>query len=181
MGGLYDGLFLLVDSETETYFDHITGEALYGPDVDVGLETFPIEVTTVSSALVDDPALRISLSKPPAVARLVARLAGNLYAESTVLPPGFASTMGEADTRLPFDTPGLAVIEGGACRFYPMASVDGVVEEELGGVEIVIEYDPDAFAPMARYVDTGSPMQLLARWYGISYAYPGCSIFGASQ
>jgi len=30
-GGLYNGLVLLIDDETRTYWDHITGEAVHGP------------------------------------------------------------------------------------------------------------------------------------------------------
>ena len=29
--GLYDGLFLMRDEETGTFWDHLTGEAVYGP------------------------------------------------------------------------------------------------------------------------------------------------------
>ena len=31
--GLYDGLFVMQDVETKTLWNHITGEALYGPRV----------------------------------------------------------------------------------------------------------------------------------------------------
>ena len=31
--GLYDGLFVMQDDETRTLWNHITGEALYGPHV----------------------------------------------------------------------------------------------------------------------------------------------------
>jgi len=31
--GLYDGLFVMQDRETRTLWNHITGEALYGPMV----------------------------------------------------------------------------------------------------------------------------------------------------
>ena len=30
-GGLFNGLVLLIDDETRTYWDHITGEAVHGP------------------------------------------------------------------------------------------------------------------------------------------------------
>ena len=29
--GLYDGLFLMRDEESGTYWDHMTGDAVYGP------------------------------------------------------------------------------------------------------------------------------------------------------
>ena len=37
-------------------------------------------------------------------------------------------------------------------------------------------------APRARWLDTGQePMQLLSRWYGFSFTYPGCEIYRESS
>lgn len=37
--GLYDGLFVMQDVDSKTLWNHITGEALYGPRVGSALET----------------------------------------------------------------------------------------------------------------------------------------------
>lgn len=60
--GLYDGLFLMADTETGTYWSHLTGEALHGP---LAGERIPVENvmhTTVEQALEEDAGTLIALS-----------------------------------------------------------------------------------------------------------------------
>ncbi|MEX2355925.1 MAG: DUF3179 domain-containing (seleno)protein, partial [Thermaerobacterales bacterium] len=45
--GLYNGLILLGDDETGSYWDHITGECVYGPLKATQMEMLPVEHTTV--------------------------------------------------------------------------------------------------------------------------------------
>ena len=61
--GLYDGLFLMKDEETGTFWDHMTGRAVYGPLVG---ETLAVDAglvhTTVAQVLRSSPDAMISLS-----------------------------------------------------------------------------------------------------------------------
>ncbi|MBI2150594.1 MAG: DUF3179 domain-containing protein, partial [Acidobacteria bacterium] len=58
--GLYDALFVMQDRETKTLWNHITGEALYGPLV--GRALGPVSnllQTNVKQALESDPGMQI--------------------------------------------------------------------------------------------------------------------------
>ena len=61
--GLYDGLAVIQDSETRTLWNHITGEALYGPLVGRTLGNMSnLLQMTVSQALEVDPATQAAIS-----------------------------------------------------------------------------------------------------------------------
>jgi hypothetical protein len=61
--GLYDGLFVMQDSETKTLWNHITGEAMYGPMVGRTLGPLGnVLQLSVKQALAVDPDMRIAIS-----------------------------------------------------------------------------------------------------------------------
>ena len=60
--GLYDGLFLRRDEETGTFWDHMTGDAVYGPDVGQSLEVQNLRQTTVDQILKEDRNALVALS-----------------------------------------------------------------------------------------------------------------------
>ena len=61
--GLYDGLFTLYDAESHTLWNHVTGEAEYGPLVGRTLGPPGNELQrTVKQALEEDPATEIAIS-----------------------------------------------------------------------------------------------------------------------
>jgi hypothetical protein len=61
--GLYDGLFVMQDTETKTLWNHITGEAMYGPLVGktLGPLTNLLQMT-VTQALEMDAKLQVAIS-----------------------------------------------------------------------------------------------------------------------
>ena len=72
--GLYDGLFLMSDSRTGTYWNHMTGEAVYGPLAGERLELENVLHTTVEQALAADPETMVAISThPPSLQSLVIR------------------------------------------------------------------------------------------------------------
>lgn len=93
-GGLYDGLVLLIDDETESYWDHITGEAVHGPLAGRKLEIWPLEYTTAGSADPELPIAKVPLMSPVAVAM---RLATRKTGASGTFPPMFKGTMAPVD------------------------------------------------------------------------------------
>ena len=61
--GLYDALFVMQDRESKTLWNHITGQALYGPMV--GRSLGPVGnllQTNVTQALALDPATQVAIS-----------------------------------------------------------------------------------------------------------------------
>jgi hypothetical protein len=61
--GLYDGLFVMQDTETKTLWNHITGEALYGPLVGRTLGPLGnVRQTNVKQALAAGTNVRVAIS-----------------------------------------------------------------------------------------------------------------------
>lgn len=177
-GGLYNGLSLLIDDETRTWWDHITGVGLHGPLAGVELETWPLVVTTVAEALTATPDLEASISRPGLFGRFMAWTSGPAYVRGRgFLPPGFRSTMGPADARLPDMTHGLAVVVGKRARFYPLSALGSPVTETWEGVSLTVQVGADGM-PGAALADGTLPMQIFLRWYGFAYSWPGGAIYG---
>ncbi len=99
--GLYDGLFLMRDEETGTYWDHVTGEAVYGPQVGTALEVANLLHSRADQVLANNPDALIALSdrtlrtdEDMGVRSLLSRVGGRLSRM-------FSSTVKEEDDRLP--------------------------------------------------------------------------------
>jgi hypothetical protein len=61
--GLYDGLFVMQDAETKTLWNHVTGEALYGPLVGHNLgQVRNLLQMDVKQALAMDPKMQVAIS-----------------------------------------------------------------------------------------------------------------------
>ena len=174
---------LLTDDETGSYWNHMTGACVHGPMRGAQLPVWGIEHTTVRRALARWPGLTLASGPTGGLWQRMASGFLNLMGRRRLkargfLPPGFRSTMGTADPRLPEFTQGLGVISAGSVRFYAFERIaEPVVETWLGGRVLRVCMDADGI-PRARWDDGGVPMQLMARWYGFSLAYPGCSVFG---
>lgn len=176
-GGLYNGLVLLIDDETQTYWDHVSGEAVHGPSVGAAMQTFPLVVVNVREALRRWPDLCVAVSKPSLFGRFFGWFAGDAHRRAGRFPPTFKRTMGDVDDRLGAHDPGLGVMAETTRRFYPMAQLTDGVTDTIDGRALVVEHKPERGPPVARWVDDGTmPLQVLMRWYGFSATYPGCDI-----
>ena len=155
---------LLIDDETLTYWDHITGEAVHGPLVGETLETFPISMTTVAALLAKHPEARGAESHPSLKARMFSRIHGSPLRSKGFFPPGFRGTMSEADDRLDAMVPGLGVTVGDVHRFYPMHELKTPVEDEISGQNLRVFVGELDGTPHASFEDGAQPMQLMTRW-----------------
>ena len=175
-GGLYNGLVLMIDDETQTYWDHITGEAVHGPLTGAAMETWPLRYVTAATALAADPELQVA--RPPKGsprARLMAGMHARKIGKKGFLPPPFRLTMGEADDRLPRMEQGLGVVVDGDARFFPSRSLAHGATARFGDRVVDVRLSADR-VPEATWADGTRPMQLFTRWYGFSYTYPCCEI-----
>lgn len=176
----------MADKESYSIWDHITGKCFQGKHEGKQLAYWHVRLTTVEAALADDPDLTISLSN---FNGFKARFMQGVYKGSInskgFIPPMFKKTMaGEIDGRLPKMTQGLGVIVDEIGKFYPMnllekgESIEDVWQERplritRGAIDGVLT---------AVWLDTNEmPMQLLSRWYGFSFTYIGCDIYGSEQ
>ena len=191
VGGMINGLALMWDHETGTYWDHITGEAVHGPLKGERLDVWGIEITTVAAALAEYEAPELHRSTNASfLANLMSKLTGSdinmvhngggrLSRLMTLL--GFRRTMPEVDDRLPEMTQGLGIFVGEQAVFYPIDRVpdDGIRDIWLGK-PIVIRKGKINRIPFAVYEEDESqrPMQLLMRWYGFCLTFPNARVYG---
>jgi len=176
-GGLSDGIVVVVDDESGTYWNTFTGEAMAGARVGETLATFPIEVTTAAAASRIEPGLEVALSDPG--------IAGTLFGAFTTtaldgddpwLPPQFGRTILDPDARLPAMDEGLGVVIDGEARFYPLRALAAGRGDLLAATPLSVRIDPADGIPEARMGDGGRPFQIFTRWYAFSASFPDCSI-----
>ena len=169
---------LLIDDETQSYWDHITGEAVHGPLKGHVLQSWPLCHTTVAAALVEHPGVLVHRVPMTAIG-LAMRLAHNRTLNGQgFIPPPFRTTMEAGDPRLHETTNGLGVIVEGRARFYPMNTLVQGIEEDWSGRTMRIGLGELDGAPHATWAnDNRRPMQILSRWYGFSYTYPSCELY----
>ncbi len=153
--GLYDGLFLLGDHETGSYWNHITGECMHGPLKGQRLPVFELRQMTAAQALAAHPEARFAHSQPSLLARFFTRaMRFRLTTRRGFLPPHFRSTMGAADERRPRMDMGLGVWTDGARRYYPLAGLraqGGALVDEFDGRSLLLYIDPLSRVPGAFY------------------------------
>ncbi len=156
--GLYNGLFLLRDEESGTFWDHLTGEAVYGPLVGSTLEVSNLMQTTVAQVLGQDPGALVALSdRAPMQIDENMSLAGLLRRTGQRLSQMFGSTVAREDNRMPTMDLGMGVGDGEEARYYSYDRVTGkgnVVLDELAGRPVAVYLDPSAYALAAVYIDT---------------------------
>ncbi len=215
--GLFNGLALIGDYTTNSYWDHITGECVYGELKGMQLEftEFDLLYTSVASALQMRPGAQVALSDHMPVRgrfmKFFSSLAHKILGDR--LPPHFVRTAGEADTRRSTMDAGLGLWTKSTYRYYPMDVLkagDGILDR-VDGQTVFVYYNNNAKAPDAVYVDADSvesqdgryvfdtgfylingtvcdsqgqtinpkrPQMMFTRWYGFSYTFPGCEIYG---
>jgi Protein of unknown function (DUF3179) len=179
--GLINGLAILADRETRTHWDHITGEAFSGPLTGRQLQIWPIRITTLAAALAEDPSIKISFSS---YRSFIWRLAQKIYPRfiyaNLWLPFPFYATMSQPiDPRLNKLTQGLGVMVKKSAKYYPLHKIplEGITDL-WNGRSLQVSRGLIDGVPRARWTDTNEePMQLLSRWYGFSFTYPGCEVY----
>ncbi len=175
------------DEETESLWDHITGECFEGPLEGRRLDLWPVFITNVAAELERDPdAVLLQSDFRSIKSTLMKAGAGivmDVHKPGTMIAPHFRASMSdEIDPRLPEGEQGLGVMtDEFAGKFYPMrAVIDGPIIDTWQGRELRITRGQIDGIPQATFVDTGEmPMQLLTRWYGFAFTCPRCDIYAA--
>ena len=157
--GLYDGLFLMRDEETGTFWDHLTGEAVYGPRVGTVLEIANLLHSRADQVLENDPDALIALSdramktdEDMEPRSLLARVGGRLSRM-------FRSTVDEEDARLPTMDIGLGIWDGEEARYYSYERVvaEGkAVLDTFQGKRTLVFLDPSSYVLSSFLVDAES-------------------------
>ena len=176
--GLYNGLFTLYDAETHTLWNHVTGEAEYGPLVGrtLGPPGNQLQMN-VKQALEQDPKTEIAISdrvyfaggKQFGTAGATAPGRGRGQGAANQGPGGpnpeavmsdrFRETLGKEDQRRPRMELGLGVWTATTRRYYPVARIRehaGAFLDRLDGRPILIYIDPESNTPAALFVKSAS-------------------------
>ena len=166
--GLFDGLAVMQDRETKTLWDHITGEALYGPLVGHTLKQFSnLLQMNVTQALTIDPKMPIAISDREYFAGgthfgsapgFGGGRGADRYAPSNQnaqLGPVFVETLGKEDMRRPRMDMGLGVWTDATRRYYPMELLhqrgDAFIDR-IDGRNVLIYFDAGTATPDAIFV-----------------------------
>jgi hypothetical protein len=166
--GIYDGLAVVQDKETRTLWNHVTGEAMYGPLVGQTLKhSSNLLHMNVRQALAIDANMPIAISDRQyfvgdklfgtAPGFLGGRGAerwapGNAKAE---IVPTFVPTLGREDARRPRMDIGLGVWTPSTRRYYPMEVLrqrGGAFIDQIDGRSLLIYIEPETSAPTALFV-----------------------------
>ena len=155
--GLYNGLVLLGDRESGSFWDHITGECVYGPLKGYQLEIFPLLHMNVRQALTAYPDTQLAISKQSFKQQAMAGITDwRRKSKGNWIPPYFKKTMGEEDMRRPRMEIGLGVWTDIFRRYYPLETLrthGNALIDALGERRLLIYIDPTSGAPAALYTD----------------------------
>ncbi len=165
--GLYNGLFLMWDRESESYWNHISGQSVYGPLAGTNLEVGNLLHTTVKQALAANPNLQVALSDQMPQRRFGGRGRGrgrggggsrirSFLERVPVLRGAFRSTMDKEDTRRPTMDIGLGVWADSAARYYAMEFVtasDNIVLDEFQGRRLLVYQEQVSHVLVAQFTD----------------------------
>lgn len=175
--GLYDGLFTLYDAESHTLWNHVTGDAEYGPLVGRSLGPPGNELqTAVHQALSEDSATEIAISDRVYFAggrqfgtagAAAGRGRGQGAANQGPSGPNpnaamndrFTVTLGTEDQRRPRMELGLGVWSASTRRYYPMTRIrgqGGALLDQLDGRAVLIYIDLASATPAALFVRTST-------------------------
>lgn len=157
--GLYDGLFLMRDEETGTFWDHLTGEAVYGDLVGQSLEIQALEYSLAGQVLENYPDAVITFSDQALRQNDDLELDGLLERTDGQLSGMFSSTVASEDKRLPTMDLGIGIWHGKQARYYPYSEViqaGNAILDDFHGQQVLIFLDPDVQVLSAMYVDAKS-------------------------
>jgi hypothetical protein len=158
--GLYDGLFLMQDEETGTWWDHMTGRAVYGPLVGTTLAVSTLRQTTVEQVLENDPDAMIALSDQGIRTNDDMKVSGLLGGIRGQLNRMFSSTVEKEDSRRATMDIGIGLWTDQEARYYPLDMVradDRAIVDTFAGERVVIYIDPTTFVLSAAYIDGDAP------------------------
>ena len=151
--GLYDGLFVMQDTETETLWNHISGTAMHGELVGHRLPVSNLLQMNVRQALDMNADIQVAISDRP-ISGMFSRMGpdnGNAQ-----LMGQFAVTLGSEDTRRDRMEMGLGIWTKDNRKYYPMDVLKQqgrVLLDDFDGRSVLVYVDPLSSTPTALYVD----------------------------
>ncbi len=156
--GSYDGLLLIWDEETNSYWQHVTGQCLYGSSVGkhLGVITTTRQMTVAEVLVRTNASVLLTSTLSPEQEKL-SRMMEKMRANPEKVEAGIASTIGHEDIRRPRFELGLGVWNLTDSVFFPLTTLyanEQVLISRFDNRPLLIYQEPDAIAPVAIYVET---------------------------
>lgn len=154
--GLYDGLFLMRDEQSGTFWDHMTGEAVYGPLVGTSLDVSTLRQTTVAQVLRQDGQALVALSDQKLREDDDLKLDGLLARVRGGLSQFFSGTVEREDDRRPTMDLGLGIWGGERAIYYPYDTIlaaGNAILDRYEGRGVLVYLDPSARALAAYFTE----------------------------
>jgi Protein of unknown function (DUF3179) len=156
--GSYDGLLLIWDEETDSYWQHITGECLHGQSA--GQRMRVITTTrhmTVSEALNRDSKAVLLQHTLTEEQEILSKAMEKMRTKPERVEAGIMATIAKEDTRRPRFDLGLGVWDDKGSKYFPLPMLymqDSIWLTEFHGRSLLVYQLPDAVAPVAAYLSS---------------------------
>lgn len=178
--GLYQGLSLLADLETQSYWDHITGECIHGEFLGEKLEVRPLLHTRADLVKKENPQAQVAISKLSRRRDWMTRIM-QIAIKKKWLPATFQRQFKRTDERLDAVEMGLGIWHGKEAKFYPERLLEaGPIRETWQGISLTIRIHPATKIPVAEVQSEGKGKEILqvhAMWYGFVATFPQAEIY----
>jgi hypothetical protein len=157
--GSYDGLLLVWDEETNTYWQHITGQGLHGSNAGKQLEIITTTRHMKAGEAAEKYPQAFLLTSPLTEAQqTLSGMMEKMRAKPEKVEAGIVATIAEEDKRRPRFELGLGIWTTLTnSTFFPLVMLhmhDNTVITEFEGRTLLIYHQLGEIAPVAAFVDT---------------------------
>ena len=157
--GVYDGMLLMADRETDTYWHHVTGEGLLGKHEHDHLKILqPHQVLLTREVIAQYPDCKYGIPKVNVLQKSFAKFQ-NWKARTSgkgFLPPGFRQSMSNIDSRLDEMEMGIGVWVGDKSKFYPISVLEengNFMFDQFDDRVLLLYISPTTHTPSALFVN----------------------------
>lgn len=158
--GYYDVMVLISDHQTRSYWNHLTGECLYGPMAGAKLDRLnALQTMRAIDAVLLYPDAHIAIMDGmDAEATTTAHRWNDKYRLPTIPNYGdsLLSTKGQVDPRLPPSDMGLGIWTANTQRYYPIRKLyeaQNVIVDQIDGRSVVIILNTEIGLPTVFYFE----------------------------
>ena len=155
--GGYEGMLLIYDDETGTYWQHITGKALHGASAGKALRQIASTRQMNSAEIHTRPDVLFFTAALTSDQERLSGIADKMRAEPNLNETTILSTIAEEDKRRPRFELGLGMWDDHTSAFLPLTTVhvhDHVVRTKLGNRAVIVYQQPEALSPVAVYLES---------------------------
>jgi hypothetical protein len=154
--GSYNGLLLIWDEETASFWQHITGECLHGRSQGKQLRLITMTRHITAADAVGHNPDAVLLTQPLTTEQqTLSGLMEKMRSNPARVEAGIVSQIAEEDTRRPRFELGLGVWTTSGSTFFPLVMVhthNNILFTEFNGRSLLIYQTPEAIAPVAAYL-----------------------------